>query len=172
MKWNQQWFIDTGKPCYDTHNQLALLYEFAVKSNARRILELGVGDYGISTFALLKAVEKTDGHLISVDNRGTCGSYYINPRWEFINAASETVSLDGQFDLILLDTSHTAQATTIELAKYVPMVKSDGYLFVHDTEWVGVSEPLKFYLEDNPNVLEFILKQDESSQMSIYKKLC
>ena len=76
----------------------------------------------------------------------------------------------GEFDIILLDTSHDTMATQLELQKYVPMIKSGGYFFVHDTDGAGVGFPLKEYMIAYKN-LELIKEKGDFSRMTLLKKL-
>ena len=116
--------------------------------DATRVIELGVR-YGVSTIAWLKALEG-QGHLWSVDlalpsigpdipvnlldPRGPLG---VIPWWTFLfgDDLSEVVLavLPDQVDVVFIDTQHTYEQTTAELAEFYPRVRPGGRILLHDT---------------------------------------
>lgn len=102
---------------------------------ATHVIELGTRT-GVSTIAWLYAMERTGGHLTSVD---------IDPRpdigdfghWTFHQANDLDPKLLAQLsvaDIAFIDTSHTYEHTLAELNIYQHLVRSGGVFLLHDTE--------------------------------------
>lgn len=105
-------------------------------SQATKVIELGTRT-GVSTIAWLHALEKTGGHLWSVDldAKPPIGDY---PHWTYIQGNDEKPdvfdALPDQVDILFLDTSHHYEHTRRELELYVSKVKPGGVIVCHDTE--------------------------------------
>lgn len=111
-----------------------------------RILELGVNE-GISTVALLAGM-MDHARMLSVDVQPPCeplasirmwcaGELY--PRWRFVCADDRDLfprlaQIDGQWDLIFLDTSHEYGHTCVELDWIGRLAAPGGLVLLHDTE--------------------------------------
>lgn len=129
----------------DIFEHLEYMHDLVVEHNAQTVVELGVRS-GNSTAALLAAVERTGGHLWSVDvclipqtnyvlfaraagvtNRGDEGAL-----WTFIigNDLEVAHRLPERIDVLFIDTSHTFAQTLAELRLYGP--RADVVL-LHDT---------------------------------------
>ena len=167
-KWKFEYgFVPSGIQKIDTYYVFPYMYELAIVSNAQDILEIGTGTYGTSTFLFLKACEKTGGRVVSIDINGGCANWwkfsYYNIKekpsnWTFINSDSKTAVVEGTFDIILHDSSHQENDTRIELEKYVPLIRDNGYLLMHDFEFIGVYKPTHEYLDRHPELkLEFVI---------------
>jgi len=156
----------------DTYNALNLLYSHSKLINAKRILELGVGNCGVSTWCFLKVVRETGGRLTSVDIRPDAGYCWEgNKQWTFVAGDSLLVDIRGPFDVVLIDTSHTYEQTKGELERFVPMLRKDGLLFMHDTDGAPVMKALNDYMDDEQN-LRFIGSAGirPRPEMRLYKK--
>jgi predicted O-methyltransferase YrrM len=120
----------------DIYEHVPFLHVFVVERNAQTVVELGVRS-GNSTAPFLAAMEKTGGHLYSVD---------INvPSWpiEFYGRDFGTLivgddldpkvaaQLPEQIDVLFIDTSHHYQHTLDELRLYGPRSTA---ILLHDTE--------------------------------------
>jgi predicted O-methyltransferase YrrM len=118
----------------DIYEHVEFLHDFVVERNAQTVVELGVRS-GNTTAPFLAAVQKTGGHLWSVD---------INvPAWplEFYGRDFATLivgddlavadQLPDQIDVLFIDTSHHYQHTLDELRLYGPRSTA---ILLHDTE--------------------------------------
>lgn len=186
MDFTKQWRFDYGAlpiefSQIDTYRVASILFELTVLKNAQRVLELGVGGWGTSTQVFLKALERTGGKLISVDidertrNWHTLkGAIYdqLPNHWTFIAGDSKMVDVRGEFDIILIDTSHEIEQTKEELKLYVPKTKQGGYILMHDYNLEEVKMPTHFYLNDNPDKVSLCFVYGPSNQqLAVLRKL-
>lgn len=155
-----------------------LMYGIIVGINAQKILELGIGSEAISTYIFLEALKITGGHLTSVELNQNYGYEkffnYDRNKWRVIHSDSASAPINDIFDVIMIDTSHIKEQTEKELKMYVPMLRKNGVLFMHDTNEAGVKEPLNDYMLKTPNVLEIFFIEDvplNQAQMTILRKL-
>lgn len=145
----------------DIHQHLKTLYQLVVDLNAKLVLELGVNT-AESTIALLEAVEKTDGQLISVDiqrlpqTRPMLEKYGLVGRWSFhlmndIQFGMEWPK-DRKADLIFVDTSHEYEHTKREIEVFEPILRPGGIMVFHDTVTFhdGVQKPINEFLQSHP----------------------
>lgn len=118
------------------------LYSIALGLEAKRVFEFGAG---FSTPTLLKALEKTDGHLTTCDVRslqdtgndvGLVGEH--KDRWTYLQGDSREKAREakGPFDLVLHDGSHEWRVVLRDLIAIIPRMKKNSILLVHDTEHV------------------------------------
>ena len=119
----------------DIHEHLPVFVDLCDKLQATKVIELGTRG-GVSTTAWLYGVEKTDGHVWSVD---------VDPppdmtheRWTFVqgNDLNPEVfrSLPDSADIVFIDTSHAYSQTLAELHLYAHKVRPGGRIVCHDTE--------------------------------------
>ena len=156
-----------------------LMYGIPVGIRAKWILELGVGSNAFSTYIFLEALKVTDGKLISIDINPSYGygnhPEYDRNRWNFVCADStnySSVGIDkGGFDILMIDSSHQIEYTRKELDKYVPLLRMNGFLYVHDTNEDGVRIPLLEFMQNNPNALQPFYVEDAPAQMTILRKI-
>lgn len=119
----------------DIHLHLPRLVTLVEQLDARHVIELGSRS-GVSTVAWLYALEKTGGHLTSVDlapapQIGTWG------HWEHIQSDDLDPFLVMRLepaDIVFIDTSHAYRQTVQELNTYRWLVKPGGVIVCHDTE--------------------------------------
>lgn len=119
------------------------LYSLIVGMEAKNVLELGAG---FSTPVILEALKKTNGALITCDQRniqdtGNDPSLKENyPAWTYLQGDTRqtlsTVSKDMCFDVVLHDGSHEWRVVYKDLRKILPLMKHNAILLVHDTEHV------------------------------------
>jgi cephalosporin hydroxylase len=120
----------------DINEHLTELHDLVVRLNAQQVIELGVR-YGNSTIALLHALEKTGGHLWSVDVAKQWNGLESD-RWTFIEGddLSDEVMMKLPLyavDLVFIDTYHGYQQTVDEITKYKSLIRSGGVMAFHDT---------------------------------------
>lgn len=171
---NYDWIPVDKQQKIDTYNALWLMYAYAKLSNAQRILELGVGKFGISTWLLLKVCDETGGRLTSVDINPSCGNFYSgNKEWTFVAGDSLYVDINGSYDIVMIDTSHTYEQTKGELEKYVPMLRKNGLLYMHDTNLSPVMDAFNEYQnkENNLRFLSIDGKGPDEAELRVYKKI-
>lgn len=142
----------------DIHQHLVTLHNLVTSIAAKTVIELGVNT-GESTVALLEAVEATQGQLYSVDiqllpaTKAMLESYGITGRWNFTLQSDleylKTWPADKKADLIFVDTSHTFDHTTREIALYEPILRPGGIMVFHDTVsfYEGVQKPINNFLK-------------------------
>lgn len=120
----------------DIYEHLPTMHALALSINAQTIIELGVRT-GVSSAAWLSALERTGGHLWSVD-------VALAPR--FVSGHRQCTFLQGDdlapvvtdqlpldVDIVFIDTDHRYELTVDEIAVYAPRVKSGGFMVFHDT---------------------------------------
>ena len=119
------------------------LYSLILGMEAKTIFEFGSG---FSSKAILMALKKTGGKLISCDNRKLeeTGSFYkkddlmksLSDRWEYLQCDSLKIDkhLDKEvFEVVLHDGSHDYKHVLKDLEYIVPKIKLGGILLLHDT---------------------------------------
>lgn len=118
----------------DIVDHLPFIHDFVLGQDAKVIVELGVRS-GNSTAAFLAAVERTDGHVWSVDigRPQVPAEFEQSGRWTFILGDDLTVerSLPDDIDVLFIDSSHLYEHTLNELRLYGPSSKR---ILLHDTE--------------------------------------
>lgn len=121
----------------DIRDHLAYFVETCEELDAKRVIELGVRD-GNSTVAWLYGLDKTEGHLWSVDPDGRAVGTIPDDRWTFVYGYDTDQAvidqLPTQVDVVFIDTTHYYQHTLDELELYVPRVRPGGRVLLHDTE--------------------------------------
>lgn len=107
-------FLDTGWQEPTQHKQRPdINYEVFEKSNRGKLLS-------IDPFPTVEAQE-----LIQQAN--------LTDYVEFINARSDEVDIEGEFDLIFIDGDHTYEGCKQDTMLYVPwLLRSGGYFILHD----------------------------------------
>jgi cephalosporin hydroxylase len=120
----------------DIQHHLGLLFSLARGS----VLELGTRT-GVSTAALLAGVERNGGMVVSVDIDDCSAVAAGHPQWAFWhgsstdpNMAQDIATYNGPFQLILVDTFHSFEQATAELALWGPHVAPGGTICMHDPE--------------------------------------
>ncbi len=124
----------------DIQGHVQRLYDLVIELNAQEVLELGVRD-AVSTSAFLAALDRTDGHLYSVDVNVPQHKIneYDDPRWSFFQDFSTAPTVVGlyslpiKFDIVFVDTDHTYELTKQEIETWSPRVRPGGAMAFHDT---------------------------------------
>lgn len=112
--------------------------------NAQRVVELGARS-GLSTSAWLVGLEKTGGHLtsIDIDEAPPIGDH---KQWTFIQGDDTDPDIvasveDGSVDVLFIDTSHHYGHTLWELRNWSAKVRPGGVIVCHDTELERPTDP-------------------------------
>lgn len=116
----------------DIQHHLGLLYSLARGT----VVELGTRS-GVSTAALLAGVEARGGHVWSIDIDDCSALYAGYPLWTCIQSDSRNAELPvqiGPVDLLLIDTEHTTEMASAELALWAPHMQPGGTILLHDPE--------------------------------------
>lgn len=132
-------------PESDIGEHLSFFVEIVAAIDATRIIELGVR-HGVSTIGWLHALRRhRGGRLWSVDVEFPD---YATPvcsararlawgSWTFVLGRDDDsvvlAAMPTEVDLVFVDTSHTLDQTTRELALYGPRVRAGGRIVLHDT---------------------------------------
>ena len=139
VEWLAEYDRVRNGPWSDIQDHLPFLHTAAI--NRPAIAELGVR-YGNSTAALLAAAALGEGHVWSVDiaPAGVPLAWHQDPRWSFAQcdsvSAQAAAFLPATIDLLLIDSSHTYEATLAELRAYARRVRRrSGLIACHDTQW-------------------------------------
>lgn len=118
----------------DINEHLPTLVELCRKTDAKKVMELGVRG-GTSTVAWLFGLCETDGHLWSVDTQQ--GPPIRHSRWTFVLGEDTDPFVLAQLpedpDIVFIDTDHRYDLTVQEIRTYAPLVKPGGCLVFHDT---------------------------------------
>ena len=109
------------------------------------ILEFGVR-HGISTRKFLDLCDKKNGKLFSIDV-DDCSNLFSNVNWKFIHCRDDNFEfvekiIPKEFDLIYLDSLHTAEHVEKILYYYYKKLKVGGYFIIDDISWLP-------YVKDN-----------------------
>jgi hypothetical protein len=131
------------------------VYSDIIKINQPKILEFGV-DKGISTSFFLNICEKNKGNLTSVDIINY-NNILHNKRWNFINTHDSNYKTilkknHSTFDVIFLDTIHTAKHIEKIFYIYFSKLKINGYFLIDDIFWLPYCKGLwrdNFWIETN-----------------------
>jgi hypothetical protein len=131
------------------------VYSDIIKINQPKILEFGV-DKGISTAFFLNICEKNKGNLTSVDIINY-NNILHNKRWNFINTHDSNYKTIlkknlSTFDVIFLDTIHTAKHIEKIFYIYFSKLKINGYFLIDDIFWLPYCKGLwrdNFWIETN-----------------------
>lgn len=127
--------------CGDIMPHLPILFSLAFGLGAKKVLEIGTRD-GCSTLALLAALEKTNGKLVSIDINDcpiarkrieACG---LSSHWHFIKGHSDDVvsaaSSFGPFDILFIDANHSYEQCRKDFNNYSKMLAPAGFVALHD----------------------------------------
>jgi predicted O-methyltransferase YrrM len=129
-------------PKSDIAALLPYIYTSVVEFGAREALEFGVRE-GESSRALLLAMKKTGGRLVSVDLGEELDTTWHeqlggeeNGPWEVIIGDSQSVDLpDRPYDFAFVDSGHTYECTWNELERLNKLIAGPkGMIMLHD--WV------------------------------------
>lgn len=111
----------------------AILYKYCKKMHNGILLEIG-RKHGGST--VLMAAPLDDGHLYSIDIvMHKCVAEYTSSysnKITFITGNSKEIEWDTQIDLVFIDGDHSYIGVKNDIEKFVPYVKKNGYLVLHD----------------------------------------
>ncbi len=140
------------------------------------ILEFGVSKKALSTSIFLEKCEQKNGNLFSIDVIDY--SYHFNSkRWVFLNCKDDDYEfiekkIPDQFDIIYLDTIHTAKHVEKILYYYFDKLKVGGVFVIDDTSmlpYLKNREKNNFSLEVNNNeTFELLIKVLNSNHENIY----
>ena len=139
----------------DIGEHLRYMHDLAVSINAQTIVELGPAR-GVSTAAWLLAAETTGGHVWSCDilEQDIFPEVAEHEQWTYVVANDLDVvdRCPRPIDLLFIDSEHTYQQTLDEMRAYVPLVRSGGYVLMHDTViWDELIEPaIREYAAEHP----------------------
>lgn len=119
----------------DIYVHLPRFVDFVEILNAQHVIELGSRS-GLSTVAWLFGLERTGGHLTSVDLDAApdIGTF---DHWRHIQGNDQSPEVLAELepaDIIFIDTSHHYGETMNELNLYRWLVKPGGIICGHDTE--------------------------------------
>jgi hypothetical protein len=139
---------NTNEPYWrDIKDCIPAMQQAVIDLDAKCVVEIGTR-YGNSTLNFLEALEKTDGHLTSIDINDCQGVAKINPRWRFLRADSRVFNTEGlNPDINFIDGDHSYVICLSDLNKFCPITKLK--VFVHDTRLSSVSNAIKKFLETN-----------------------
>ena len=140
------------------------------------ILEFGVSGQALSTSIFLEICEKKDGKLYSIDVINY--NYHFNSnKWFFLNCRDDDYELIEKkippvFDIIYLDTIHTAKHVKKILYYYFNKLKVGGVFVIDDTSslpYLKNREKNNFSLEINNNeTFEMLIEVCNSNPHTIY----
>ena len=167
----------------DIKDHLRTLFNLVLELKAQVVVEVGTG---LSTYALLAGVNKTGGHLWSIDLFPTAQRDRY-PQWvEMLeqdlsysfragNDMDIVKTWDKPIDFFFLDSSHQYQHTLDELKEWSKWVRVGGKIAMHDTfhtagHAVGCRIALNDFLSQNPGLFSAV-HFDNCSGFSILTKL-
>ncbi len=156
----------------DIQHHLPLLFSLAHGN----VLELGTRT-GVSTAALLAGVERSGGHVWSVDIEDCSSVAQGHAQWTFVQgestdqsiafsiADSTIINADGDergglddFALILIDTFHCYEQARAELSLWHTRLSPGGVICMHDTEtFPGVRRAAQEFADAHGWPITFVL---------------
>jgi len=118
----------------------ALLYAVVRGTNAQLVYEIGVRN-GYSTRAILEALDKTGGRLVScdiADCQAVIQDEGLQRRWTFYQTTSKTFASMlsvwvAHADVIYIDSSHEYADVRADVIGMWPLLKVGGVMIMHDT---------------------------------------
>lgn len=119
----------------DIVDHLPRFVDMVEKLDAKHVIELGSRS-GVSTVAWLYALERTGGHLTTVDldDAPEIGTW---DHWRHVKGDDMDPAVIASLqsaEIIFIDTSHFYEHTAAELEAYLPLVWTPGLIVLHDTE--------------------------------------
>jgi len=143
----------------DIKDHLRTLYNLVVDNSFRNVVELGAGQ---STFILSAAVNKTGGHLTSIDNspdallRNNSGMESYIPELSGVTSLVKddleaAGDIGNTIDFLFIDSDHGYSHVLETLKIWAPKVRPWGKIALHDTDHdfghaMGVLPALEAYL--------------------------
>lgn len=137
-----------------------LVHEFDLK----RIVELGTRS-GNSTLVLLEAARQVGGSVLSMDVEPCLEAHQrvkdagLDSLWSFWQANDLEVpssQIPQPIDLLFIDTLHTYTQLKAELTKYAPLVRSGGWIVIHDyVAFNGLTDAVQEYVVQHPSRFRF-----------------
>ena len=124
----------------DVAGHLKFMYDTVRSYTKPQVIELGVG-WGNSTSGLLAAIQKNGGALFSCDieDPKTPDEFSNCPDWTFLKGDELSPEVQAQMpvrcDVLFIDSDPGYDHLMAVLRAYVPRMKKDGTVMVHDTEW-------------------------------------
>ena len=140
------------------------------------ILEFGVSEKALSTSIFLNTCEKKGGRLFSIDVKDYSHHFKSN-NWFFLNCRDDDYEfiekkIPSHFDIIYLDTIHTAKHVEKILYYYFDKLKVGGVFVIDDISllpYLKNREKNNFSLEINNNeTFELLLKICNSNYQNVY----
>jgi hypothetical protein len=126
-----------------TYKECKIVYDTAIRLNAKSILELGIGQGGFS-LSLLYACQETSGKLVSL----TIDDYFkqdlLTDKYPALNAVRQywqpiktdclefAKTWNYSVDLLVIDCDHGMEHTLKELNAYGKYVQTQGEILLHD----------------------------------------
>jgi predicted O-methyltransferase YrrM len=129
---------------------ICLLYGLALGIDAQLVYEIGVGA-GMSTHALLLAMQLTGGKLVScdvMDRERVVEDDGLHAHWRFLHmtSAQMAVAERDRADMVYLDGCHEYHAVRTDWRLFWPLLRQNGLMVLHD--WKSVpSGPGQVYLD-------------------------
>lgn len=177
---NDNFVLELSKRDTDISQHILFLYVLPFSIKAKTIVEIGCGQ---STFVLTAIAKKINAEFYSIDlNELGVERGFPNMK-PILDKESCYHSLQGDsrdigktwnkpIDFLFIDSSHEYEQTVQELDLWIPFVKKNGVICMHDTNprWEGVNRALKEFLEKhnqeykaihflNQNGFSILLKQ-------------
>lgn len=148
----------------DINEHLPIFSLLVTEFQLKRIVELGTRS-GNSTLALLEAAKQIGGTVLSMDVQPclearqriiAAGFDSIWTFWQANDLEVPSSQVPQPIDLLFIDTLHTYGQMQAELAKYGPMVRSGGWIVVHDyVAFPGLTQAIYEYVEKNKAKFHF-----------------
>lgn len=140
------------------------------------ILEFGVSEKALSTSIFLRKCEEKNGFLYSVDVVDY-SHHFKSKNWKFIHCQDDNYNLiekviPEKFDIIYLDTIHTAYHVEKILYHYFDKLKVGGVFLIDDTSslpYLKIREKNNFSLEiNNYETFQRLLEIFNSNHENLY----
>ena len=115
----------------DINGHLRYMHDVCIEIDAQVVLELGVRS-GLSTVAFLHAMDRTNGHVwsVDIDRHHAPDEVRSHDRWTFTQADDLTVD-PMPCDVLFIDTSHLYDHTLAELNRFASHAR---VVLLHDTQ--------------------------------------
>lgn len=162
-------------------NEGVYLYNFTMKFNKPRVMEVGMAN-GISSFFICSALKKNGGNLVSIDPYQTTKwnsmgmkllkeydlhNYQTLIEKKSYSALPYLLDKRKKFDIIFIDGWHTFDYTLVDFFYGDLLLEIGGYIIIDDVLHHGVDKSVKYI---NKNYRHFE-KVKGPSTFAVYKKL-
>jgi len=138
-------------------------YSFINLVGAKYILETGTNTgYSTAMIAAALSIKDPDGVLYTIDINNIPKIFenedFTNVRFLIGNSITVSIPDNVQFDILIIDSDHSYSTVMRELIRFEPLLKTGGYILMHDTHYFDGVGLAVSQLCDNPRFEKITLE--------------